>query len=266
MTWRHLVAALALAASPLCEPAFAQSASELVAKNLDMRGGADKLAAIRSLLVKGELRFPGDFRLQFSELRQRLESNSILCAVRIEATIQGLTLTQAYNGKMAWRINPFQGRKDPEVMGADDTRSLADEALIDGVLLSAQATGSRIEYLGREDVDGTETYKLRVTQGDGDVFTYFLDPDTYLEIKVLEQRMIRGSEQETEYELGDYERIGGVYFPFSIASGPRNARDKQVITIEQGEANTAVAPGTFDVPGGAPAPQAAKQSTDSKGQ
>ncbi len=249
MKRRLVESVLLLVTLAFCTPAFAETADELVAKNLAARGGAEKLAAISSLSLKGELRFPGDFKLAFSELRQRIDPKTGTCAVRVDATIQGLTLTQAYDGKSGWRINPFEGRKDPEKMGSDEARALADEAVIDGALLAAQTTGSKVEYLGREDVDGTDAFKLRVSQTDGDVFTYFLDPDSYLEIKILERRTIRGSEQETEYELGDYDRIGGVYFPFSIASGPKNSRDKQVVTVDGGEANVTVPPGTFDAPG-----------------
>jgi len=193
MNRRFVVAAASLAALSFNSAVFAESAEELIAKNLSARGGPEKLAAIHTLVFKGELRFPGDFKLAFTELRQRMSAGT--CAVRIEATIQGLTLVQAYDGKGGWRINPFEGRKDADKMGADDARALADEASIDGALLSAQAMGSKVDYLGREDVDGTDSYELRVSQPDGDVFTYYLDPDTFLEIKILERRTIRGSEQ-----------------------------------------------------------------------
>ncbi len=228
--------------------AHAQSADDLVAKNLAARGGADKLGAIHTYVTKGEMREPGDFKLAYTETRSRLDSGS--CAVRIDAAIQGLTVVQAYDGKSGWRVNPFEGRKDAERMGADEARVLADEAQIDGALLSATARGSKVEYLGREDIDGTQAYKLRVSQTDGTVFTYYLDPDAFLEIKIIESRTVRGAEQETETDLGDYERVGGVYFPFSIASGPRNSADtdKQVITIASGEANVAVAPSLFEMP------------------
>ena len=233
---------------PFSLPAQAETADEFVAKNLAARGGADKLAAIHSYVTKGELRFPGDFRLAYTETRLRTNPSNETCAVRVDASIQGLTLVQAYDGKDGWRINPFEGRKDAERMGADEARALADEALIDGALLSARAKGSTVDYLGREDIDGTQTYKLRVTEPDGTVFTYFLDPDVFLEIKVIERRTIRGSEQETETDLSDYERVAGVYFPFSIASGPRNATDKQVITIASGDGEHGRSPAVFAMP------------------
>jgi hypothetical protein len=227
--------------------AQAQTAEDFVAKNLAARGGAGKLAAIHSYVTRGEMRLPGDFKLAYTETKSRLDSGAA-CAVRIDAAIQGLTVVQAYDGKSGWRINPFEGRKDAELMGADEARALGDEALIDGELLSAK--GSKVEYLGREDIDGTQAYKLRVSQTDGTVFTYYLDPDVYLEIRVIEDRTIRGAEQETQTDFGDYEKVAGVYFPFSIASGPKNSADsdKQVITIASGEANVAVPPGLFAMP------------------
>ncbi|MFL5239730.1 MAG: hypothetical protein ACJ8EL_19475 [Rhizomicrobium sp.] len=229
-------------------PAHAQTAQELVAKNLAARGGAEKLAAIHTYVTKGELRFPGDFKLGYAETRTCSDPKT--CFDRVDASLQGLTLVQAYNGKLGWRINPFEGRRDAAQMGADEARSLGDEAIIQGALLSAATRGSKVDYLGREDIDGTLSYKLRVSQKDGTVYTYYLDPDVFLEIKVLERRTIRGSEQETETDLGDYELVNGVYFPFSITSGPRNSApsDKQVITVKSAEANAAVDPAIFQMP------------------
>jgi hypothetical protein len=246
LCWLTVAAMSAALFAVFVVSAQAETADELVAKNLAARGGADKLAAIHSYVAKGEMRFPGDFRLAFSETRMRIGGTT--GAVRIEASLQGLTVIQAYDGQNGWRVNPFEGRKDAERMGADEARALADEALIDGALLAARAKGSAVDYLGREDVDGTDAYKLRVTEPDGTVLTYYLDPDVFLEIKMLERRTVRGAEQETEYDFGDYERVAGVYFPFSIASGPKNARDKQIITIVSGNANVDVSPALFAMP------------------
>jgi hypothetical protein len=254
--WRNRAALLPLTLCVLVAQAQAQSAEELVAKNLNARGGAQALAAIHTYVTKGELRFPGDFKLAYTETRERLDPATDNSAVRVDASLQGLTVIQAYDGQNGWRVNPFEGRKDPEHMGADEARALADEAVIEGQLLAASAKGSKVDYLGREDIDGTNTYKLRVSKADGTTFTYYLDPDVFLEIKILENRTIRGAEAETEYDLGDYERVSGVYFPFSIASGPRNSADsdKQVITVASGAANVDVAQGLFAMPA-APAAQ-----------
>src|SRR5690348_7066601 len=209
MPMRFILAALLLGSTAF--PAAAQDAQSLVAKNLEARGGAAALSAIKSIRFKGRSIAPGGFELSYEETRDRV--GPAAAAGRVDLTVQGLDLVQAYDGSGdGWRINPFQGRKDAEKMSADEARSMADGALIEGPLLASRTDGSKVDYLGREDFEGTSAYKLRVTQKDGDEFTYWLDPDTFLEIKVDERRKIRGAEQSNENELGDYEKVAGVYF------------------------------------------------------
>jgi len=251
MIMRHLVAALLLGS--VAFPVAAQDAQSLIAKNLEARGGEAALAAIKSIRFQGRTIFPGGFEAKYEETRSRVGSGA---AGRVDFTVQGLDLVQAYDGQNgAWRINPFQGRKDPEKMSADEARQMADGSLIEGPLLASRNDGSRVDYLGRGDFEGTLAYKLRVTQKDGDQFTYWLDPDTYLEIKVDETRKIRGAEQTSESELGDYEKVAGVYFPMSVDSwgqGQENQRQRTVIA--SGEANPAIAASYFAELGGPATP------------
>lgn len=252
---RRVAGAAMAAALGLSGAAIAQgqpSADELVAKNLAARGGADALAALKSVKFTGKLIFPGDFQLAYDETRAHEAKGD---ATRVNASIQGLTLVQAYDGTNGWRINPFQGRRDAEKMTEDEARSMADSALIDGVLLSAKKEGAKVAYLGREDFDGTLGYKLKVSQPDGDEFVYLLDPDTFLEIKMTETRRLRGAQQVTEYELGDYEKVGGVYFPMSIDSWqPGQSSQRQRVIIASAQANVEAPPSMFEQPADAPKP------------
>jgi len=104
--------------------------------------------------------------------------------------------------------------------------------------------------LGREDFEGTDAYKLRVVKPSGVEYTYFLDPDTYLEIKVIETRKLRGARQVTVSEFGDYELVDGVYFPFSVESGPLGsiAAAHQQLLIDHAEANVPAADTLFSMP------------------
>jgi hypothetical protein len=252
MTVRHCLAALLVGCAAV--PASAQDAQSLVAKNLEARGGAAALDAIKNVSFEGRTIFPGDFEVTYKETHARLGPNE--AAGRVDFGIQGLDITQAYDGHEGWRVNPLQGRKDAEKMSADEGRALADAALVEGPLLAARTDGSRVDYLGREDFDGTNAYKLKVTQKDGDEFTYWLDPDTFLEIKIDETRKIRGAEQTTETELGDYEKIAGVYFPMSVESwtqGQPSQRQRTIIAT--GTANTQLAADYFTEPA-TPAPTA----------
>jgi hypothetical protein len=235
--------ALVLAHGAHAQPVAQPTADDLVQKNLAARGGQAAMAALNSLTLDGKLIFPGGFELTYHEVRSG-------GAVRVEAALQGLTLVQAFDGKGGgWRINPFEGRKDAEKMGDDEARSLADAASIPGVLLSAKADGATVTYLGREDFDGTDCYKLKVTQKDGDEFVYLIDPDSMLEVKIIETRKIRGAVQVNETELGDYEAVNGVMFPMSVESGPQGSSQRQRTIITKAAANEAAPATLFAQPG-----------------
>jgi hypothetical protein len=241
--------ALLLAAAAVLAPALqaqeqkAPTVNELVAKNVEAKGGAEALKSLGSVKLTGKMLVNGGrFELAYSQTKKRPGE------VRTEATVQGLTMVQAYDGKEGWKISPFQGRKDPEKMAPDDTKSLIEDAEVDGPLVDWQEKGSTVEYLGTEDVDGTQAHKLKVTRKNGDVSYVYLDPEHFLEIRVRTQRTERGAQVEVETDLGDYEKVGGVFVPFSVESGQKGDPDKQKIIIEKAEANVPADDAMFQFP------------------
>jgi hypothetical protein len=200
--------ALAAGLAGLSLPAFAVTADQLVAKNLEARGGADKLRAITSMHTVGKMRLGGNLEAKTETYAMAPDK------FRQELSLQGLTAVQSWDGKQAWAINPFEGRRDPQKLSGDDSKDLAQSADIAGPLLDAQKKGERIEYLGTEDIDGTDAHKLRVTYKNGDSRVIYLDPDQFLEIRVVDHRIIRGQEQVQTTDVGEYEKVDGVYFPF----------------------------------------------------
>jgi hypothetical protein len=239
-----LVVSAALVASAV--PAQDQKAptlDELVAKNIEAKGGADALHALQSIRMTGKL-LVQQGQIQFGYVTTKKRPG----AVRTEASLQGMTSVQAYDGKEGWKISPFQGRKDPEKMSADDVKSLMEDAEIDGPLVDWKTKQSTVDYLGTEDVDGTLAHKLKVVRKNGDVNFVYLDPDHFLEIRVLTQRTEQGAQVEVETDLGDYEKINGVFVPFSMEAGHKGDPDKQKIIIDKAEGNVAVDDGIFHFP------------------
>src|SRR5947209_7096727 len=216
---------------------------ELVTKNTEAKGGADALRALQSLKLTGKL-IVNEGQLQLAYLQTKKRPGE----VRSEFTLQGMTAVQAYDGKEGWKISPFQGRKDPEKLSADDVKPLMQDAEIDGPLVDWKAKESTLDYLGREDVDGTQAYKLKVVRKNGDVNFVYLDPDHFLEIRVLTQRIEHGAQTEVETDLGEYEKIAGVFMPFSIEAGRKGDPDKQKIIIDKAEANVPVDDAVFRFP------------------
>lgn len=242
--WRRnlIIAALVLFAAA---SARAITVDELIAKNVAARGGLDKIRAIQSLRTTGKVHSGGgDFAIDipFVELISRPGMT------REEITMQGLTSVSAFDGTVAWQVQPFSGRLDPERLSADDVKSIKKSADLDGPLVDYAAKGSRVEYLGTEDVDGTEAHKLKVTFNDGDVQYIYLDPDYFLQIRTVFQLKVRGAEFVSETDWGNFGPVNGVMMPFSMESGPKGQPKYSTVTVDKIEANVPVDPKLFQFP------------------
>jgi hypothetical protein len=239
-----LLTAGALAAPIVqAQEAKQMTVDQLVAKNIEAKGGPEALHRLESVRLTGKMLVnQGQLELGYVQTKKRPG------AVRSEVSLQGMTAVEAFDGNEGWRISPFQGRKDPEKMSGDDTKSLVQDAEIDGALVDWKEKGSVVESLGREDVDGTLAYKLKVTRKNGDVNYVYLDPDHFLEIRVVSQRIERGAQVETETDFSDYEKIDGVFLPLSIESGRKGGSDKQKLILDKAEANVPVEETAFRFP------------------
>jgi hypothetical protein len=236
--------AVAVIGSEICAQDKSRPAvDQLVAKNIEAKGGANALRNLQSLRLTGKMLVQeGQIQLAYLQTKKRPDE------VRSEASLQGMTQIEAYDGKDGWRVSPFFGRKDPERMSADDVKALVEDTEIGGPLVDWKGKGSTIEYLGTEDVEGTAAHKLKVVRKNGDVSIVYLDPDHFLEIRIVTQRMRHGAHEEVETDLGDYEKAGGVFVPTSIESGRKGAPDKQRIIIDKVEANVPVDDALFHFP------------------
>ena len=246
----HLRFVISLIVASLSTPIFAQGTNqptvdELVAKNMEAKGGTTALNSLQTLRSTGKLLVPvqGVIELGYLQTKKRPDN------VRTEASLQGMTQIEAYDGKDGWKVSPFFGRKDPERMAADDVKALVEDTEIDGALADWKTKGSTVEYLGTEDVDGTPAHKLKVVRRNGDVSFVYLDPDHFLEIRIVTQRVRHGAHEEIETDLGDYEKAGGVFVPTSIEVGRKGSADKQVVVVDKLEANVPVDDTIFHFPG-----------------
>ncbi len=240
-----VVFALGACVAPFASASAAETVDDLVAKHVAARGGLQALRAISSLSSTGKMLIPGfNVEVGYKEIVIRPGS------ARVDVSIQGLTAVQAYDGTTAWQIQPFQGRKDPEKMTADDAKQLQDMADFEDALVDYKAKGNTVEYLGTQDVDGAPAYVLRAKLRDGDVQTYYLDPDAMLAVRVESLKVVRGAEVQTVSDLGDYEKVAGVYFPFEISTGQRGSSQRTLITLDKVVANGNVPASLFSFPAG----------------
>jgi hypothetical protein len=222
--------------------AHAQTADELIARNIEARGGLERIKAIKTIRVTGKIKgFGGRVMAMGKE-------NARPALVRVTTTMQGMTAIEAYDGTTGWQVEPFGGKKDPQLMGEDSLRDLLLDADFDGPLVDYKEKDSTVEFLGHDDVDGDDALRLKVTLKNGDIIYDYLDPDTYIEIRREIQQFIRSSVRERVESLGSYKPVAGVMFPFVIATGSRNNPDAQTITVQKIEVNAPIDPADFALP------------------
>jgi hypothetical protein len=238
---RHAVIVL-IAVCCLATISLSQTADELIAKNIQARGGMEKIKGIRTLRMRGKFEGGGGFTAAVTQENQRPD------LIRETFTLQGMTAVQAYDGSTGWQIQPFGGKKDPELMGEDDLRDLLLDADFDGPLVDYKEKGSTVEFLGHDVVDGDDALRLKVTLKNGDIIFDYLDPDTFIEIRKEIQQFIRGSVRDRVVGYGSYKPVDGVMYPFSISQGPKNHPEAQTTTVRKMEANVTIDPADFALP------------------
>ncbi len=238
----HLLALPLIAAAPLLAQGL--SADQVIAKNVEAMGGLAKLKAIKSIRLTGKAAF-GPVEAPFVMEQKRPGS------FYQDVTVQNMHLIEAYDGKAGWTINPFAGyggKKDPEAMDADGLKNAEQQADLDGPLVDYRDKGHKVEYLGKEDVEGSPTHKLKVTLKNGNIQTIFLDADSFLVVKQTSKRVVRGTEVETEATIGDYKEEGGVMMAHSMEMGAKGRPEKQKLTIEKVDINPAIDDMKFKMP------------------
>jgi len=244
-------AAMCLAvAAVVALPAAAQTVDEIVAKSVEARGGEAKLRTVKSLRFTGKFEVGPGIVAPVTMLVKRPGM------VRLEFIVQGMTGIQAYDGKEGWDIMPFQGKTDPEPMTADDAKQMEDQAdIIEGPLMDYKTKGNTVESLGKDKVEGSDAYKLKVTRKNGDVETVFIDVDTGLEVKNITKTKIHGNDTEVESTASDFRTVDGLVFPFAIESGAVGGTQKQKITFDKIEINPEISDSEFHMPAAAPGEQ-----------
>ena len=218
---------------------------EIVKRHTEALGGEAQLSALKSLRLVGKISFGnGDssIELRWTSLMKRPGR------IRQEASLQGMTGVFTYDGKEGWQVQPFEGRRDPEHTSPDDSKELAQQADFEGPVVNWKTKGFSVAYLGPEDVDGTAALKLKVTRPTGDFEYLFLDPAAFLAIRSEKHNFVRGTEQISEIDYGNYEQVGGVWLPFAVESGAKAQPRSQRVTIERAEPNPEFADSLFEFP------------------
>lgn len=217
----------------------AQTADEIIAKSLAARGGADKLKAIKSVRMATTTKIMGN----------EIKSVASIVAgqgMRSDMSVMGQTMSQGFDGTKGWMINPMAG-PDAQEMPAEMSKTFAGQLDLAGPMVDYKTKNNKVEFAGKEVVDGKETYKLIVTRADSTVMTHYINATTFLDQKVVTKGKAQGQDVEVEAYFDDYRAVDGIKFPHATEmTNPQFGRMK--ITFDKIEVNPVIDAATFRMP------------------
>ena len=189
---------------------FAQTAEEIVTKHIEAVGGAAAWKKVNTLYYEGKITVQG------AEVNVTLAASNGK-GVRQNISFMGMTGYQIVTPTAGWRFMPFQGQATPEAMTADELKQSADDLDVQGKLVDYKSKGNAVEYLGKDDVEGTECFKLKITSKAGNVETVFIDPKSFYIVRSVAKKTANGQESDVQTDLSNFQKLPeGIVVPFSI--------------------------------------------------
>ena len=167
--------------------------------------------------------------------------------IRVEVEIQGNKMIQAFDGKTGWSIAPWSGSSEPQDMTADEVKGMKKQADFEGSLYNWKEKGHKAELLGKEDMEGTAVYKIKLIRADENIETYFIDAEDFVPIKVITVMKIQGNENESETYPSNYKEVNGAMMPFALENKYKGQSVSHVV-IEKYEINKEVNDSLFMKP------------------
>jgi hypothetical protein len=205
-------------------------------------GGKEKMAGIKTLKVVANIDIGPNMK---APMTMYIVNNK---SMRTDMEIQGMKMSQAVDGDSGWYIQPWSGKKDAERMNAEQIRESKDEMDINGSLFNYKEKGNTVEYIGKEDMEGTDTYKLKVTKKTGDIEYVYLDASSYLKLKETSKHKFEDKEVESEALYSNYKKVDGIMFPFTVEQREKDSSQGQAMNFETIEVNPKVDNAMFKMP------------------
>lgn len=187
---------------------FAQSIDDILQNHFRVIN-QNKLTSINSMQAKGTLSQSG--QLMPFKMTQRRPMN-----FRLDITIQGLTLTQAYDGTKGWSVNPFIGDDTPQEIPAEQSKNLRVQADMDGALYNWKDKGYTAELLPNEKVEGIECFAILLKDAENDEYKILIDSETFLIIKQTYKFETPQGPVTMEIYPSSYQYVEGMMIAFSI--------------------------------------------------
>ena len=226
----------------------AQTADEIIDNYIENTGGADNWAKVKSVKMN----------ITVSQMGMEIPIEQYLSSEKTysKISIQGQEIKQGvFDGETLWSTN-FMSMK-AEKSDQEDVQNVKDElAEFPDPFLNYKENGFTVELMGTEVVDGSDTFKLKLTKKpmvvDGEevpnVSIYYFDAENFVPIMMHEEVMSGpGKGMIMESKMSDYQEVEGLYMPFSMTQGVKG-QPGQPIIINSIELNPSVDQSEFKFP------------------
>ncbi|MGQ9618814.1 MAG: LolA family protein [Candidatus Aminicenantia bacterium] len=223
-----------------CGLVFSQTVDEIIAKNLQSKGGIEKLKDLKSVKITGKVSVMG----MEMPLTIFWKSPNLF---RSESSFQEKKMVQAFDGEKAWMINHLIGVTEPTEIPAEQADSAKEQYFFLGPFFEYKERGINLELLGKEELEGKAVYKLKLISKDGTESIYYLDADSCLELKMETTREVQGSQLNFVTTFSDYREANGLKFAFSIQTSAGSGMTTQII-FESIEINPELDDSLFKMP------------------
>jgi S-formylglutathione hydrolase len=180
---------------------------QILKKNEEALGGVEALKNIQSLQITQKT----------ESLQNTLSLKQPDCMRSDMSSTLGMHIITARYGRSQWTFNPldepkFQMRERQMFDGWVESEIASRIHWLAGIKIA----GGAVELLGKETVNNTPVFKLKVTPKNGESTSYYLDANTFLPAKIF-SRMEAGERfMESERYPADFKKVGGVLFAHSV--------------------------------------------------
>ena len=216
--------------------AMAQTSEEIVTKHIDAVGGKENWNKIKSIKLEGTIKAQG---AKIKVTSYQVDKK----AMRQNIAFMGMTGYSIVTNTEGWNFMPFNGQTKPEPITADDLKNAQNDLNIHDDFITYTELGKKLDYLGKDDFDGTECFKFKMTDKNAQETTYYLDAANYFILKQTKKIKANGQEVEDITVFGDYKKLPeGIQYPMIVTSGFGE------LEVNSLEVNTAIDDATFQLP------------------
>ena len=208
---KHLKLTLLLVSAFTFYAAQAQTADEIVTRHIEAVGGADAWRKVTSMRQEGIMQLQGAEVVVTRTVVHQQGS-------RQDISVAGMTGFSIITPKAGWNFMPFQGQTQPEPLTEEDIKEGQSELDAQDELVDYKEKGSTVEFIGKDDVEGTECFKLLVTFKSGKTESLFIDPKTYFIIRQVAKQKANGQEADVITNYSNYQKLPeGIFVAMSIS-------------------------------------------------